>query len=161
MIDSVFVPLCIAVASDEDTYCGTALIVYCTETTGLPPVALSLQPALGWVNAGSTGQDGMGQCMQTGHIEPEDPHQTVGLLKGGPGGPDPMGKEGQLEREAQICAMCLRRPSLGFTPPRGWEPGHILSHGTKRGVYVRGVGVQGRGFDGEQAMTSLYPSTDH
>lgn len=56
--------------------------------------------------------------------------------------------------------MCLRRPSLGFTPPQGWEPGHILSHGTKQGVCVRGVGVQGRGFDGEQAMTSLYPSTD-
>lgn len=26
----------------------------------------------------------------------------------------------------------LRRPSLGFTPPQGWEPGHILSHGTKQ-----------------------------
>lgn len=113
------------------------------------------------VNAGSIGRDAMGQCTQTGHIEPEDPHQTVGLLKGGPGGPDPIGKESQLEREAQICAMCLRRPSLGFTPPRGWEPGHILSHGTKRGVYARGMGVLGRGFDGEQAMTSLYPSTDH
>lgn len=46
VIDSVFVPLCIAVASDEDTYCGTALIVYCTETTGLPPVALSLHSQL-------------------------------------------------------------------------------------------------------------------
>lgn len=92
---------------------------------------------------------------------PEDPRQTIGLFKGGPGGPDPMGREGQLQREAQSCAMCLRRPSLAFTPPWGWEPGHILSHGTKRGVYVRGVGVQGRGFDGEQAMTSLYPSTDH
>lgn len=32
--------------------------------------------------------------------------------------------------------MCLRRQSLGFTPPQGWEPGHILSHGTKQGVCV-------------------------
>ena len=57
--------------------------------------------------------------------------------------------------------MCLRL-SLVFTPPQGWEPGHILSHGTKPGVCVRGgLGVQGRGFDGGQAMTSLYPSTDH
>lgn len=56
--------------------------------------------------------------------------------------------------------MCLRL-SIVFTPPQGWEPGHIPSHGTKPGVCVRGLGVQGRGFDGEQAMTSLYPSTDH
>lgn len=99
-------------------------------------------------------------CRQ-GTLLPEDPRQTIGLIKDGPGGPGPMGKEGQLEREAQSCAMCLRRPSLGFTPPRGWEPGHILSHDTKRGVYVSGLGVQGRGFDAEQAMTSLYLSTDH
>lgn len=81
-----------------------------------------------------------------GTLSPEDPRQTIGHFKGGPGGPDPMGKEGQLEREAQSCAMCLRRPSLGFTPPWGWEPGHILSYGTKRGVYVRRVGGPREGF---------------
>lgn len=110
---------------------------------------------------GAQDRRGWDNVRRQGTFKPNDPYQTVGLFKGGPGGPDPMGKEGQLEREAQISAMCLRRPSLGFTPPWGWEPGHILSHGTKQGVYVRGVGVQGRGFDGEQAMTSLYPSTDH
>lgn len=64
------------------------------------------------------------------------PHQTAGLLQCGPGGPGPMSKGSQLEREAQSSAMCLRRQSLGFTPPQGWEPGHILSHGTKQGVCV-------------------------
>lgn len=162
VIDSVFVPLCIAVASDEDTYCGSAHYykLHNLQVSHQLIRAGSAQPALGECGCRSTTQDGTGHCTQTG-LSPEDRRQTIGLFKGGPGGPDPMGKEGQLEREAQSCAMCLRRPSLGFTPPRGWEPGHILSHGTKRGVYVRGAGVQGRGFDGEQAMTSLYPSTDH
>lgn len=165
VIDSVFVPLCIAVASDEDTYCGTAhyYILHKLQVSHQLHRALMAGSAhWHWakVDARSTTQDGMGHCMQTG-LSLEVRRQTIGLFKGGPGGPDPIGIEGQLEREAQSCAMCLRRPSLGFTPPRGWEPGHILSHGTKRGVYVRGAGVQGRGFDGEQAMTSLYPSTDH
>lgn len=95
--------------------------------------------------------------------KPEAAHTRLkALFQCGPGGPSPVSKEGQLEREAQSCAMCLRRPSLGFTPPQGWEPGHILSHGTKQGVCAReGWGSKGGGFDGEQAMTSLYPSTDH
>lgn len=122
-------------------------IIYCTEPTGLPPVAPSLDGQLyiwDWenVDAGAPHRTAWAIVCRQGTLSPENPCQTIGLFKGGPGGPDPMGKEGQLEREAQSCAMCLRRPSLRFTPPRGWEPGHILSQGTKRGVYVRGVGVQ-------------------
>lgn len=142
VIDSVFVPLCEAVASDEDTYTELRRCTHCTLRKKLQVCNLWSDRELHAV--GESGhsrewQDGMGQGVCrirniSGWAIQARLDQGVRALLA----------VGASWREAQCSAMCLRRPSLGFTPPQGWEPGHILSHGTKRGVCV----WEGWGFKG-------------
>lgn len=166
VIDSVFVPLCRAVASDEDTYTEPRHCTHCTlcrnyrSATSCTVRAFRLgvrKQLCAWkVIAKCDRAECVGRMARL--LWPYcRPHPLWTRTRGSR--PDrlrgPAGEGGSGLRK-----MCLRL-SIVFTPPQGWEPGHILSHGTKPGVCVRGLEVQGRGFDGEQAMTSLYPSTDH
>lgn len=105
MIDSFFVPLCIAVASDEDTYCGTALIVRCTETAGLPPVALSTRWV--WTNVAAGSQGIVWDIVHRyGMFSSEDPRQTAGLFKGGPGVPTQWAKRASWRGRLR-AAQCV------------------------------------------------------
>lgn len=101
------------------------------------------------------GWDGTGSVQNPEYLWLGYPGQT------GPGGPGPTGRGGQLEggsvqRNVSEEAVIRVHPSSGMG-----TRSHSLTRHKAGCVCVRGVGVQGRGFDWEQAMTSLYPSTDH
>lgn len=67
----------------------------------------------------------------------------------------PAGEGGSVQRNVSEEAVIRVHPSSGMG-----TRSHSLTRHKAGCVCVRGGGSR-EGFDGEQAMTSLYPSTDH
>ena len=119
------------------------------------------ESSLDTVGHGRVGWDGTG-CVQTG--------QTLARLSRPNHSPLPVWTRGSrpdgLRGPAGEGGSGLRNVSeeaVIRVHPSSWmgTRSHSLTRHKAVCVCVRRVGVQGRGFDGEQAMTSLYPSTDH
>ena len=99
------------------------IIIYCTEPTGLPPVAPSLDGQLNTLGLGECGrstQDGMGHCMQTGNIIARRPTPDYRPLQGWTRGSRPNGQRGPAaEGGSELCnvseeAVISVHPSLGM-----------------------------------------------
>lgn len=113
-----------------------------------------------WTQQGMAGWEGTG-CVQTGQTLVKVSRPDCRPLQVWTRGPrpdvlrGPAGEGGSGLRNVSEEAVIRAHPSSGM----GTRSHSLTRH--KAGCVCERVGVQGRGFDGEQAMTSLYPSTDH
>lgn len=136
-------------------------IIYCTEPTGLPPVAPSLDGqlyilGLGECGCRSTTQDGMGHCMQTGYIIARKPMPDYRPLQGWTRGSRPNGQRGpageggselrNVSEEAVIKvhpssgmgtrSHSLTRHKAGCVCERGGGPRGVLMGNRPRPLYI-------------------------